>query len=557
MRKHRVEIAIGSFFVILLIALMWQILAIQAFPFLPHVLIGVVGAILLAVIVDALAVHPSGSEKYAPVHFAKVFVTSIVGIAVMVGLTMVLHRPSFSKTFDLSEGSVHSLSTETEKVLKNLKTEMQIVCVPEANPRDNYCQDTEHLRQLYTQTNAEFVTTFNLNLADRSLVTAVNPTGFGRLILLTKDGKRKELEGRVDESKLTNGIINLVNRNKVVHFLTGYGEPGVSGMGERSYSTLVELLKARGYEAVEYDPNHGSLPAEAEVLVAGSNTIPYPTMVEEILRKHLAHGGRLILSAFPYREMGLSGLLKELGVTLEDKLLIGNDGATPMGQRWQQANPLRPPVSVGMFSRLSDITSQFGVNVRLPVSGAIPIKATNQEGEIKTRVTKLMDVMDAAPVAITAAERNRLPENGPLGVNPEPNFDLSALYPVAYEITVENYEKLDKNAPAKTEDANNKDEKNDDAKKDKDTKIILVGFDLSTARYIYPPDLGVQVQLPLLAVSDLYQDKELVAVPTKDFKPKAFRMDRNPQKYLLMFAFLLPALTIVAGIYIWSRRRLS
>lgn len=551
MRKHRLEIAIISFFAILVIALLWKVLSIPSVPFLPWILLGVVGAVLLATVVDALAVRPTGSEKYAPIHFAKVFVSSIVGIAFMIGVATVLHRPNFSKSFDFSEGKIHSLSPETTKFLKEgLKQEVQIVCVPDANPRDTYCQENAHLRGLYTQANPGRVQTFNLSLGDRQMLQVVNPTGFSRLVLLTKDGKRKEIEGQIDESKLTNGLFNLFNRDKVVYFLTGFGEPSVNGADERSYSALVEVLKARGYDAKEIDPGKEQLPENAEVVIAGSNTIPYPPMVEDALRKHIARGGRLIVSTYPFRALGLTNLLGELGVTLEDKLLVGNEGATPFGQRYQQIDPLRPPISVGQFSRLSDITSEFPVNARLPISGAVPLKVVDKtEGEVKVRSTKLMEAFDAAPVSLTPTERNQLPEKGALGVSPEPNYNTEATYPVAYELTVEGFKNLDKTAEPK------KDAK--DEAKSNDTKVIVLGFDMAASRFLMPASMGIEVQLPVLAVAAMYQDKALISIPTKDYKPKAFRMDRDPNKYLLLFSFLLPVLTVVAGAYIWSRRRLA
>ncbi len=123
---------------------------------------------------------------------------------------------------------------------------------------------------------------------------------------------------------------------------------------------MAEILNQRGYEIKEHNITDGDLPDDAQVVVAGSNFSAYTPVVENRLRRFLSRGGRLILTLNPYRSSGLEKLLDDVGVTLDNRLLIGNRGATQLGAQLAEFSPMRPPIIVGEFSRDSEITSALG-----------------------------------------------------------------------------------------------------------------------------------------------------------------------------------------------------
>jgi hypothetical protein len=543
MRKYRVEIFVSSLFLALLVAMLWGVLSLPTFPALPHILLTACLVPPLVVIVSSLSSRADDFEQYAPREFAKILLSSIVGIVLAVSAAALLNKENFSKTFDFTERKVHTLSSESLNVLKGLEKKVEIVCIPELQRQSRYCEENAHLMTLFAQANSEKIAAGSVRMNDIVMLKRIAPTGDRRLVLVMEGGARSEIAGQISESKLTNGIINLTRGKKTVYFLAGNGEPTLGFDVERNYSALIDFLKKRGYEAKEHKFQDGDLPSDAKVLVAGSASQPYPAFVETILRKFLARGGKLILSVNPYRELGLAKLLDEVGAKLDPVVLVGDGGVTQLGGQLAQANPMRPPVALGEFSKVSEISSKLSLPYGVS-DGARSISIESRDsGGFKVKASELVSSFAATAYSVSEAERNRISLDGPFNLKGA-QVAPGKSFKVAYELEISNPGKLAAGIPNAEK-----------VKSDEKAQIVLLGFELQ-AKYVQP-EVSTQVELPLLAVAQLHQDKDLVTVPTKDYTPKQFRMDRNPGAWLAIFAFFLPAATVLMGLYIWMRRRSS
>lgn len=580
MKKYRLELSIGLILALLLVVLLWTNLSSIA----PQLPIGLLAACVVALI-SVIAPWPerdaegrvvsSPAERYAPKEFFLAAVWSVVGIAIIIGLAALLNRERFSKTFDLTQRKVNSLSTETLNVLKELKTEIQIVCIPSQDPRERYCDENAQLRRLFAD-NSPKIQHFALNFADRAAIAQVRPTGLSRLVIMTKDNRRNEVSGSVTESKLTNAILSLTKSKRLVYFLTGNGEHPTALEGNRNYYGVAEVLRNRAYEIVTHKATD-ELPADAQMVIVGPAKGTYSAVTENILRRFLARGGRMILVLNPYREPGLNKLLTDIGIKLDPGVLINNQGATTLGGQLAQIDPLRPPIVVGEFSRQSPITSQFGVNYGGFIDGAramtFEAPASGDANALKVKGTLLTSAMHAAPVTLTEEQRNRLPIEGDLRLTPNAGFDPRKTYPVAWDIEIENPGKLAEGIPSATlaskdstgkvsldvasptdatagKDAAGKDSATPAATKPT-SEVVLLGFDPVAFERFSP--LGTDL-IPV-AVAHLYKDQDLISIPQKDFAPKRFKTERNPGNFVLLFAFILPLLTALSGFYIYVRRR--
>ena len=579
MKKYRLELSIGLIFALLLVALLWGNLAAIA-PALPMGLLAACVVALISVIApfperdaEGKIVESSG-ERYAPKEFSKAVVWSVVGIAIIVGFTTLLNRERFTKTIDLSERKVNSLSDETVKVLNGLETQVQVFCVPAQDPRERYCDESMHLRTLYAETSPKFAHT-TLNLMDKGALAQVQPSGYSRLVLLTESGGRNELIGTVTESKLTNEILKITKTKRRVYFLTGSGEHPTSMEGTRNYAMVAEVLRNRAYEVVPLKLTD-ALPEDAQILVAGPAKAGYSLIAENMFRRLLARGGRVILVLNPHRESGMPTLFNDLGIKLDSNLLISNV-ESELGGRLAEVNRMRPPLAVGEFSRQSPITSSFDVNTIGLADGARPLlfeAPTVPAGETAAMTVKgtvLLNAIYAAPVTLTEEQRNRLPLEGDLRVTPNAGFDSKKTYPVGLSVEIENPAKLAEGVPTATMASNdlktsvnvgnqdknstsetNESKANDKAAQEKLTaELVLFSFDTVAYERVLPTTANL---IPM-AVAHLYKDKDLISIPHKDFAPRKFKLERNPQSFVLLFAFLLPILTAISGFYIYARRR--
>lgn len=587
MRKYSLEFSIVLIFAALIVALLWSTIGGVA-PFLPYVIIGVCLAGLIFFMIPSSSGTQGGDEvareKYAPKYFAQALLSSIVGVAIIIGAAAVLNRDRFSKTFDVTQRKTNSLSPETEKFLGSLDKDVAIYCIPSVDPRERYCEENAYLRGLYAERSAK-IQHAALDLADMATMSRVQPAGYSRLVFVSQDN-RSEVVGEITESKLTNALINLVKSKKTVYFLVGNGEPSTGFEGKKNYANMVEVLKNRAYDVKEANLSDGPLPADAKLLVAGSAEVAYTQVVENELRKFLAKGGRLVLTLNPYRSVGMTKLFSDLGVDLSSVLLVNNRGATSFGAQLAQIAPMRPPVVIGEFSQTSPITSVLSPRDVALADGARPFVTKDiSDGPIKVKHTLLASAFHAAPVTLTDEQRNGLQLSGALAVELDPGFDPKKTWPVASQIEVENPAPLAEGLPqaavalatgsgtspelgkAPTEetaaagaqsDADKADggaAKPDSSDKPDDKKtaeVVLLGFELAGQ---YERAAPANAQLLPLAVAHLYRDEELISIPTKDFAPRQFKLDRNPGAYLFLFAGLLPVATALAGFYIWMRRR--
>jgi hypothetical protein len=81
--------------------------------------------------------------------------------------------------------------------------------------------------------------------------------------------------------------------------------------------------------------------------------------------------------------------------------------------------------------------------------------------------------------------------------------------------------------------------------------VVVLGFDPVAFERIQL----VTTNIIPVAVAHLYKERDLISIPNKDFAPKRFKLERNPGNFVLLFAFILPLLTALSGLYIYVRRR--
>ncbi|APJ04657.1 Gldg family protein [Silvanigrella aquatica] len=546
MKKHKLEFSIGAIFVAFVVLLMWQNLSVL-FKALPITLISLC-LVLIVYLLSPLGENkkndPQNNERYAPKYFAQAILSSLIGVAIIVFGAVILNKDNFSKTFDLTTNKINSLSEESYKFLESLSVPVQIVCVPSQNPTENYCDGNQDLINLFAKRSKFIVNAGALSLVDRETIAKLQPSGYSRLILMS-DTNKSELDGVVSESRLTNAIINLVKFKKVVYFLSGSGEPSINAdsSSDRNYSEIINFLHTKAYDAKEWNIKQGLLPADARVLVAGDNNIPYNEETQNIIQNFIAHGGRLILIVNPYREQGLDKLYSLMNLKLDPILLTLNLN-TALGKQMQNQNPSRPPVPVSNFNKESPITrviaQSFGSQVVMPIDGGRPISIlSSDKSAINTTATVLFSSFSAAPITLSPETRNKIDLNVPFNLSPDRDFDANKSWPLSVNVEINNASKfaLDKSPVNVT-----------DATKDK-SEVIVFGFSLISLPTV------ISQQLIPLSVAHLYQDQELVTIPPRDFTPKQFNLSRNPGAWLLFFAGILPLATAIMGLFIWSKRR--
>ncbi len=220
--------------------------------------------------------------------------------------------------FDLNEDKIYSLSDQTLKVLKTLKSEVKAYAF---YPPD--APETERLRDLfenYRYHNSLFTYEFIDPVKNPEKVNAFAITSTGPRIVL----KTAERESRVKdptEEGLTNGLISVVKTDKKkIYFVTGHGEWDIDNKEETGYSLTAESIRKEGIEVAKINIGIDRVPQDASALViAGPKKLFLPEEVKMLGDYLQEKMGRLIVMLEPEIKTGLEGLLLEYGVN------VGND----------------------------------------------------------------------------------------------------------------------------------------------------------------------------------------------------------------------------------------
>ena len=260
--------------------------------------------------------------------------------------------------YDLTQHRRYSLSPETLAYLKTLTSPVRIVVTltPNSDNADvaQAYRDVSALLREYTYATEgdanRRITVEYLDVYQRrreaDQLGIVQPD---TIVLLCGDRRRTiplgeiyRLNGRVKtafrgEEAFTAAILDVSSPGKKkVYFLTGHGELNPEDVDPvRGLSLLRDELRARNFDVDRLELTEGGkVPADAALLVAVAPQGRYTPAEEEQLRQYLGAGaGRMIVLLEPERPFGLSSLLLDWGILVDDDLIYdtGADNMTEEG----------------------------------------------------------------------------------------------------------------------------------------------------------------------------------------------------------------------------------
>ena len=285
-------------------------------------------------------------------YTAYVTLYNVVILGVLFAANFLANR--YDKTFDATANKRFSLSDQTIKVVKGLKSDLRIT---------------------YFDDQTRFASARNLldryaNLSPKVRVEYIDPVkkpqqaraaGFSRDSNIVVDsGLRKEPAKSLTEEEITGAVIrSLKTATRNIYFLSAGGEYSTEETGNTGYSRLKDLLTRDNYKtqvltpkgnapeagkainlnaAKQEQPAAGGfeVPKDATVLVVGGPQLAYPAVVVDAIKKYVDGGGHvLIMLDDPLRisrdsqttdSPELLKLLSDWGVTLGKDLVLDLSG---------------------------------------------------------------------------------------------------------------------------------------------------------------------------------------------------------------------------------------
>ncbi|MBW4663403.1 MAG: Gldg family protein [Chroococcus sp. CMT-3BRIN-NPC107] len=302
-----------------------------------------------------------------------------LSVLVILGLVNFL-AVRYPTRVDLTETGLYTLAPQSRQLVKNLTKPVKVwVFERDSKPEDRAL--LENYRQQGKNFSYEYVDPqIRLGLANK-----FNVQSPGEIHLEAGDERRllqSSNEQRLTETQLTNALQQITsNFSAKVYFVQGHGEPPLTGE-QNSLSQALSVLTERNYTTEALNLAQTTIPTDATVVVlAGARRSLLPSEATA-LNSYLNQGGSLLLAIDPTINLGIDSLLKNWGVTLDNRLAVNPAGA---------AVGLGPAVLLVDNYGQHPITKDFGNGLSL-YRGARPIE------------TKIVEGVQATPLLLTSPQ---------------------------------------------------------------------------------------------------------------------------------------------------------
>lgn len=253
----------------------------------------------------------------------------VIVLAILATANFLANR--YNKSYDATANKRYSLSDQTEKITRNLKTDVEISYFDETTSFPRAKDLLDRYANLSPKLKVAYIDPFKKPTLARQF--GITQTGS---IILTSAGKREEARS-LSEEEITSALIRLQKSGvKTVCFTTGAGEHSLDDTNGAAYSSLKELVTKNNYKADTVNLiEKPQVPEACSILVVAGPRVEYPQPVLDALQKYVEDGGRALVLADPPLKTPkesiadnekLMQLLKEWGVTLHKDLILDTSG---------------------------------------------------------------------------------------------------------------------------------------------------------------------------------------------------------------------------------------
>ena len=342
-------------------------------------------------------------------YTAYMAVYIIVILAVLAAVNFLANR--YSKAYDSTKNKQYSLSDQTIKIVKELKTPVKLVYFGNTSEFGGARDTLDRYASLSSKISVQYVDPVKKpQIAKAEGFRSDSP-------VVVESGAKREGAKAVSEEEITAALIRaLKTGERNVCFVTGFGEHSIDDTEGNGYSVLKALLERENYKtrAVTLKPAAApetgkklevgqaapapanvnvSVPSDCTVAVVGGPQSDYPQPVVDAIQKFVENGGRSLImldetlrigrSEPPAEQTALEKVLSDWGVTLNKDLVLDLSG---LGQIFG----FGPEVPVVLQYDSHAITQPL---TRIPTAYALTRSLDIKAGS-KTSVDKLVSTTD-------------------------------------------------------------------------------------------------------------------------------------------------------------------
>jgi ABC-type uncharacterized transport system involved in gliding motility auxiliary subunit len=433
-------------------------------------------------------------------------------LAVLVGVNWLANR--HNKTYDATANKRFSISDQTEKAIRNLKAETTI----------SYYDDSTNFRQAkdlldrYEGINEKLKIEY-VDINKKPQVVREKGIRSKGMMLVEAGDKREEAKS-VTEEEITGAIIRLSKgKERMVCFIEGSGERELDSDRPDSYQATKAYLERNTYKTKAISLlTKAEVPGDCVVVVAAGPQNAYPEAIVATLKTFVENGGRLMVMLDPpfkgKNEVNENAKLRELlvswGVTLNGDLVIDTSGAGQM-VGLSEAAPLA--VKYEGHPIVRDMGRTAAV---FPLTQSLTAKAEGKS-TAQALFSTSGDSFSTKNFGSTISGKGPNDKDGPFALGAAASYNTG--------------------------------------QPNKEGRLIVTGTSMWASSQILGAPLGNR-NLFINMMNWLSSDEELISIRPKDQDDRRLTLTAQQATGIKVTSqFIIPLLAVVAGIFVWMKRR--
>ncbi len=247
----------------------------------------------------------------------SLLVLLVLGIVVMINF--ISHR--HYKLFDFTKNKSHTLSSQSVKIVKGLKTKIKIIGFFEKKKKQVFYDLVDKYMYYTDQIEKELVD-------PEVAVRLAEKHGIRQMDVVVVEGPKKTLKVEdLTEENLTNALVKVTQeKNKNFYFVTGHLEKSITDKERSGYSHLKKELEESGYSAKElFLMKELKIPEDCDALVIAGPQKSFLDKEGDVIQEYAQKGGQLFVFLDPNVEVPLSKLLSDLGVIVHNDIILDKE----------------------------------------------------------------------------------------------------------------------------------------------------------------------------------------------------------------------------------------
>lgn len=442
--------------------------------------------------------------------------TAILTLAVIAILVVANYLGNqYHKRFDLTTEKLYTLSDQTKTLMKGLKKDVTIVRFAKSPDQalDDLMAEYKNL--------SPHLKFQNVDPQEKPEVAKeYGATHMGDIVAASGD-RKEHIEpapgGQPSEQDITSTIMKITrDKVKMVCFVTGHEEKSLTDNEGSGYSAVDQGLKREGYNTNSINlVSSGSVPSDCDVLViAGPKKALFPQETA-MISKYLDDGGKVLIEEDPISEKsqqdpGLQSIYQPWNMNVGTNVIVDVSGVG----RFVGTGPAAPVV---IDYGDSPITKNLkGGMTFFPLARTVSVADKNKAGP---QVTELLK---------TSARSFTIPNLDQKEVKFDPKTDTAG--PLSLGVVA------------------------DKSSGGKQARLVVIGnSNFAANQFIGSQENG---DLFFNTVDWLAQDENLISIRPKSATNRRITMTEAQLSILRWLDFVfLPGFVIVAGVWIWWKRR--